>query len=335
MVVRSVLLGILLLLVGTLAVFAFASDDPAAESAPSREMAAVHGWFQDLINQYGTQPAYAIFKSEYAPAHFNTQHNAAHIVGELLYVAEGVDGIAICDADFAFGCYHGFFSRAISTEGMDIATELDEVCVRVFGPLGLGCPHGIGHGLVEYLGHDLSSLVDALAVCDTLTWKEPLFGCQDGVFMEYHFPVVFNDEGAPRMTTRELDGAQPYATCVSVPERFRESCHFSLPQWWNATLSAERVGELCGAIDDAQNQRACFLGMGNVTGPNTEYQPEEAIAACSLMPTHRGEVLCRAGASWSFYAYPEVRDRAPEVCEGLEEADRAFCLREAELVEEE
>ncbi|MBI3335616.1 MAG: hypothetical protein HY001_03915 [Candidatus Portnoybacteria bacterium] len=289
-------------------------------------------WDQ-YIQRVGVLKAYEDMITVYRSKNAQVQHLAAHIFGELLYDKMGIKGISVCDGSFGFGCYHTFFSRALSNHGIEIISALDEACVEKFGPLGLGCPHGIGHGLGEYMGQ--ARLVDQLNVCATLNWQGPVSGCQGGVFMEYNFPILI--DGTDIIPTRRPFRADdPYAPCNRVPERFRRACYFEQGEWWARVLAEDygRIGGLCAGITNRNEYIDCFRGLGSAIGPLSQYNIENSIKSCTLMPSVEEEVLCRAGASWSFFANPIYRDIAPRLCEGLLPDQSALCKRKADLISE-
>lgn len=307
---------------------AIAFENPLMKISETRDY-----WLQE-INSLGAEAAYDKFKKTYAEKNFGIQHTLAHLMGELLYETQGIKGLAVCDSNFAFGCYHSFFGKVLSEKGLSIIPELDKVCVNKFGPLGTGCQHGIGHGLREFMGPD--KVVDALEACTLTTQLKELFGCTSGVFMENNVPIVMSDTESPRTEPRRLDPKNPYEPCNTiVPKKFRKSCYFEMPQWWNQVyhFNFAKVGELCSGIVDKEESKSCYLGAGGVAAPSSQYNVEETIKRCDLMPTEEGVFLCRSGASWGFFSEPSVRNLSPQVCKGLREEEMEHkCAKESDLI---
>lgn len=311
---------------------AFEKAAPAGAAALSDPLDTRRHWLERM-EEIGSAKAYEEFKKTYAHENFGTQHSLAHVMGELLYEEEGIAGLAVCDSDFAFGCYHSFFGRALSEQGLEVIPELDKVCVDKYGPLGTGCLHGIGHGLREYMGED--KLVEALEACALTTQLKDLFGCTSGVFMEHNVPIVITDDAAPYTTARKLNPENPYEPCNTiVPTRFRKSCYYEMPQWWNQVVNFDykKVGELCAGIEDKEESKSCYLGAGNVAAPSAQYNVAETIKRCNLMPDEEGVLLCRSGASWSFFAEPTARHLSPELCKGLGPEVESQCAKESDLI---
>lgn len=281
------------------------------------------------IEDKGAERAYELFKEGNKDKEFGVAHTLAHIMGELIYEKEGIAGVAVCDSAFAFGCYHSFFGKAITENGPDVVFELDKECVKKWGPKGLGCPHGIGHGVLGFLGED--ALVEALDICGKLSWKGPIGGCTSGVFMEYNFRTMQSLEGAE---PREFDASRPLYPCDSVPKPYAEACYFELPAWLMNVFGGDqaRAGEFCALAPSGREREACYKGLGNSIGANERYDAVRSIAACSKMPDREGELLCRAGAAWSFFAEPTSRERKGEPCQGLAATENAYCLEQSEII---
>lgn len=279
-------------------------------------------FWKGRMEEIGTEKAYEEFKADTQGKNFGISHTLAHIIGELIYEKEGLEGVAFCDSSFSFGCYHSFFGKAISVNGIGVIYDLDKACIRKWGEKGLGCPHGIGHGVQGYFGDD--RLDESLELCTKLNWKEPIGGCTSGVFMEFNFHTMQNLEGK----NRELDPQNPHHPCNAVSSKFTQACYFEQPQWWAQVFSWDytKMGLMCAEVKDTLSREACFRGMGNNIAPYTKYDPVATIATCALMPGTEEELLCREGASWSFYSEPSVRDRVGEVCVGLGEERQKRCF---------
>ena len=241
-----------------------------------------------IMDDVGPVQAYEDFKQQYANKNFGTQHLAAHIIGTLLYQKLGIQGQTVCDSTFSFGCYHSFFSKALTDKGLSIISQLNQVCLDKFGPLGSGCQHGIGHGIMDFFGP--SHLLDALNACTPTTAISPIAGCTSGVFMEYNVPVIITDTNAIA-TSRPIDPKKPYDPCPQLPQNFQESCYYSIGQWWDQTDvyrgKWKTEGELCKNIPDPSHMETCYLGIGNIAAPNNGFDPNKTISACKEMPDEK------------------------------------------------
>lgn len=282
-----------------------------------------------LANQIATKgvvQAYAAFVEKNTELPRKDQHANAHLMGEELYKAAGVDTVSVCNSDFGFGCYHGLFGRAISEHGPELIPALDAACIRAFSELGTGCMHGIGHGLMEYVG--TKQLARALELCESTTQLMPLLGCTSGVFMEYNAPLG-GDENNRTPYTRAFDVARPYEPCDAVDARFQDSCYYELGQWFYDTVSTDTaaVDTFCSGRSGEQRVH-CYLGVGASDAIRSEYQPESIIRYCDTF-TGEDALMCRAGAAWTLYAIPDYRSRSASLCAYEDEERAARCKERA------
>ncbi|MBA3733156.1 hypothetical protein H0W91_02140 [Patescibacteria group bacterium] len=309
------------------------SQNVGPEYLSDHEMINEKNRWSKIMDEIGPEKAYAKFKDEYSTKNFGTQHVAAHIIGALLYQKAGLNGQAICDSTFSFGCYHSFFSQALTDKGPSIISSLNQVCLDKFGPLGSGCQHGIGHGVMDYFGQ--KHLLDALKACKPTTSFSAISGCTSGVFMEYNVPIIVTETDANAIS-RPLDTKNPYAPCPALPKSFQESCYYSIGQWWDQTRvykgDWKSQGLLCKNIPDVAFMETCYLGIGNVTAPDNNYDPKKTIESCQKMPNQKAIVTCQAGASWSFAANPDFKPLAIKICDELNDKDKNECLRIGNLL---
>jgi len=296
------------------------------EKKPVKDMAI---WENQIANK-GGKKAYDQFKNAYSTKSFSVAHLASHIFGASLYKIEGASGITTCDDSFSFGCYHGFFSQAIAINGLQVVKKLSQTCDDKFGlKYSSPCKHGIGHGLVEFLGHDKDHLIQALESCKTKDLKdkqEQHFGCYSGVFMEYNFPIYIGANNA-EMGIREMGENEPYETCETIPERYKSSCYFSIGQWWEKVYSYDydKLGEFCNKIPNITYADTCFKGIGNVVGPSSNYNPEEIIKRCAKMPTSEGVSWCVSTAAWTVLEQTKNKNDAIATCKNLNSDQKKLC----------
>lgn len=316
----SIVLGLLLTYLG-LIVFEGVRAIPTEYQEQKRDV-------ERIISNNEIQEAYALFKDRYASIDQAAQHQAAHLFGEALYEKGGLDLFSICDQSFGFGCYHSFISLALKDRGESVAQELDAKCVAAYGVQGLGCSHGIGHGLLSYFGYDLGGLGKALTLCESLSWKHPYGGCRDGVFMEYDFQTMAQGEGG---SIRPVDPNTPLMPCTEVNTGSRVACFFGLPALWIASnvASIDGMASWCQAITSVTERAACYRGIGYGNAPVVSFSVPEIAMVCDQIPSVEGRLQCREGGAWMLYADPALRDTAEGLCTiGLTEAQTARCLDE-------
>ncbi len=286
------------------------------------DISGLRAVLESSIQKLGPSEAYAEMKRSYAKSSPDTQHNTSHLFGESLYALLKGEGISTCDPTFNFGCYHGFFTAAVKNEGIDSVSALDRVCQASLRPNV--CQHGLGHGILEYLGH--TNLSEALEKCALTYQPDPIAGCTSGVFMEYNVPLTVSGD-ALSVSARPLgDPEKPYEPCTDVAEKFRGSCYHELAQWWNQVYGGdfERMGTLCAAAPEEYGN-VCFAGIGNVAGPSAHYNTGNAEIICRMMPDG-GRDTCLQNAAWAFSSNVGDRAGGKELCERVSPENRERCL---------
>lgn len=276
----------------------------------------------------GSQKSYNQFKKTYDSLPLSTQHAAIHSIGELLYEKNGIDGVTICDDSFSYGCFHGFFGAAIQDTGLTKLKEMDEACIKRFGKGGVGCQHGIGHGLMAYMGS--KNLIKALEACDILNEHRALGGCKNGVFMEYNFNTISHTKP---MKVRKLDTTSPYAPCDELPDSYQNSCYYSQPQWWNSVYNQDykKIGTLCQKLTEEQKE-ICFLATGSMAGQATSYNAQETLKKCNAISSVYENMLCKAGATWIYKAAKQHIEYSSLFCDSVPSYLYKTCVTRAQSI---
>lgn len=313
------------LLVGVLSAVLFASMGEKTGVGLDSDSEETRYWI-DVIQDVGGVAAYQHFDEKYANKEINFTHDLAHSFGEALYKVEGIDGVSVCDSNHGFGCYHSFFGWALLDNGLDVITDLDEACIAVYGEKGLGCQHGIGHGVLAELGSE--NLRDSLEACSTLNWQGPVGGCTSGVFMEYNFSS---------MGTRHLRDYVPGEThfpCTDVPEKYRQACYFEQPAWWVQIVNQDygAVGKFCAEVEDENQREMCYRGAGNVAVGSSAYDIDFVIESCHQMPDQTGISHCIQGAAWIISAQKELGDIWQPLCDSLVGEEKEICFNNISFI---
>lgn len=314
----------LLLIGGVLAGWWVLSHKPSS-SESTEAQGAEHGAFVALIRAKGGAVAYRSFVDTYATKQLDVQHNAAHIFGQALFEVEGVRGVANCTQEFNFGCYHGFMSRAIALEGLSVVEKLDRVCSSdTMAPLA--CQHGIGHGIMEFMGH--TKLLKALEACALTHQQDPIAGCTSGVFMEYNVPLVVRESGALSVEARPLtDSNNPFDVCLTIPSQYQLSCYHELPQWWGQVFTTDMgvMGRECSLVTEESLRSACFAGIANIIPSQAGYRAQTIVTMCTTMPSKSLQQKCLIEASWGLVKNFNLVQEADEVCRHVPEALQYRC----------
>lgn len=325
------ILAYVLLVAGALALVLFrptATSVPVGSSDPLAEAAHI----ESLFNTMSASEAYLAFKREHASPDILTDHLTAHVFGEVLYEQEGLKGFSVCDADFGFGCFHSFIARAIAEHGEEVVQELDRACLDAFTEGGLGCFHGIGHGILSSLGYHLEDVTRALSLCEGLSWQRSYGGCRDGVFMEYNFRTM---EADPKERNRPFSLEERHEPCRSIDEGSRTACYFGQPAWWLSALrdapdARKRMAGYCAEAGATELIQACFRGLGYAYAPESRFDVADGRELCdSSVAEGEERTWCREGLAWALYADPAWRDDALAACTvGSSKEAAAQCERE-------
>jgi len=322
-------LFVLILVLAALIGIGFSAQQRSSDIAYSDSDAAYNRpYWEQQISAHGAARAYAEFVQTNAAAPRNRQHFSAHAMGAALYTKLGMSGIAVCDQTFAFGCYHGLASKAIAEGGEKAIQALDAECTHAFGKQEFNlmsmCQHGIGHGILEYVGYQ--DLGQALEMCTSLVDQPaPRVGCTSGVFMEYFTPLAVQGEGM-EPALRPFDSATPYAPCPSVAAAFQQSCYFELGQALRQTPDSEYLS-VCAGLSGVPRTN-CFLGVGTDFARIPD--PEQVVVRCEAAAPEDA-FFCRAGAAWGYSG--DGTQRSQEMCAYNDSAVHDTCERAADLTD--
>jgi hypothetical protein len=272
----------------------------------------------------------AVAYTEFAQAMVGADHthDHAHSFGEALYDVEGMDGVAVCDLQFDLGCMHTFFARAVEDHGLGGLPDINAACANAPSPKSLFCHHGIGHGVLAFVGYTFDDLKKTLSLCDGLP-NDPLRGCDIGAFMEFSQQSMLGSDALIRDAGR--DWLYP---CDKVAENDQPVCYFYQPQWWSVALEQKqitgaaafaKIGELCESLQDANLVKKCIQGAGHMLPFNITREASTAIELCAAMtkdPLH--QLYCRDYAANMFFV-EDKKDTALAVCDGLLGDGYAVC----------
>lgn len=292
--------GVLLVAVSISTYFVFRSESPATiDSTLSFQYKEEKMRWQQYFDGAPVGEVYAHFLETASALDYYAAHGLSHIIGEELYDREGWEGIAFCTQDFGFGCFHGFSGAALSDRGLGATEKLSAACTNLQRGDYLGCIHGIGHGILAYVGND--NLVQALVACESSQQDEVVGGCFGGVIMEYNYNTMQSQSG---IDLRPFSESDAYSPCGSLGDRYTPSCYYELPSWWYASFEGTgaadsagiftRIGKLCSDIQDEASRTFCFRGTGNVVGPRSDVQVARMKEWCDEMPTKNARDLCYA-----------------------------------------
>ncbi len=280
-------------------------------------MTEVH--WQERIKVVGGEAAYDEFVLSIASSSVRNQHDAAHIFGAALYAEMGAEGVVVCDERFSGGCFHQFMGEAITHQGASVVSKLAAACTSTNS---IFCAHGVGHGLIAYVGYGRSDLDNALAGCGFFG-DEYLRSCYNGVFMEYEERTTLG----PDAVDMPLKGNW-YEPCDSLSGTKRSLCMFHQPKWWWDLLVdrdhtekdiAKKMGELCTGAGKETN--VCFKGVGSTFGLKAEETNAPSLCA-HVSSDPKRLLLCSKSTAKTFV---EAGRSSSESCGHLLPDQRPAC----------
>lgn len=272
------------------------------------------------IADCGATEAYGLFKEYVSSLDFQQQHELAHSFGAALYARSGVEGIAVCDDRYSYGCFHEVAGQYLPRNGMGSLPTLTDICAKKDAPRAINCMHGVGHGILASLGYERSEMDSSLEACATSGNLSK--GCFGGVFMEYNVQSMLGTDAHLREAS-----AQVNEPCDTVPAEAQDVCYFWQPQWWQQILIGQgeelerrfvEIGKRCEALRDEENKRACFEGTGPIAAAAVRFDPLSAAALCDAagsVPQQR--LYCRAYVAGALYTADGDDSRAKVACAGL------------------
>ncbi len=287
-------------------------------------------YWQTEIKTVGGAKAYKEFGAFVAPLSSNTKHALAHIFGGALYRSQGESALAVCDAQFSYGCFHEFLASAIEEHGISEVQTLNEDCWNSLVSSPLACQHGIGHGVLGYFGYGSSSLDKALSLCKDLPMSDSIGGCYGGVFMEYNMRTMldYNDKVRP-VTDNDI-----YAPCDTLADEYKKACVFWQPQWWLVKVYGNKagvgvftkMGKNCDTIGkDTLLKRLCYEGLGTVAPLYVDNSPTKAASFCNAASTEAlYKLYCLSYAANDISLVAGASEGA-KVCAGLTGASAEYC----------
>lgn len=225
-------------------------------------------------------------------------HDLAHLIGSLAYEYKEQKGVALCDDDFAFGCFHGFF-EALLGQNQGTALALARQSCLSLNPGGAvaSCIHGIGHGIAAWK----NDIGESLHQCDRLSSMDKIY-CHDGAFMEFYTGVMENTQKSVEDSWEFcLNLASPYqmqcvrnhtfylfsrygensstpARCSELAENLRGMCIQSVGL--RAAQSPEVNYNLCDSFKNQDDRSYCYVSAAQ---ERTFQRKDDGSKICALL----------------------------------------------------
>lgn len=280
---------LLLFTIGIIMFESFATEEPAdsvvtrtvhgkvsgVQFGPTKTFPEMAEYFQNLAREKGGVHAFDVMVASTLPPNIDT-HLLGHVVGDMLYEQEGIDGMSMCTHDFRNACSHSIVIGALLEHGISVFDEINEVCANAPGDSGLSynmCFHGFGHGVLSYTDYDLEAAVE---LCERTGTPEHHYyefnECVGGVIMEIH-DGIHDRQAWERNALQFIDYEEPANLCEHdfIPNSVKDICYVYLtPFIFDLYAAGEfptdkhitQSFEYCGTIEDQSHRRSCYGGIG-------------------------------------------------------------------------
>ncbi len=312
-------------------------------------------YFRELAEDKGAVYAFEVLKRATLPPDTDP-HLIGHVIGDILYKQQGVDGIALCTDDFRNACSHSVVIDILSDNGESSLPLIAQTCRKAPGGAGAYtmCYHGLGHGVLAYVGYDLEAAVRMCEKTGTAEYRQREYEeCVGGSIMEMiagvHDPLAWQQQFDTYF--RANDPLYP-CDATFMPDEVRDMCYTYLtPHLFAAAdLAPTREGpheyqeafSYCDAIplNKVEFRDACYGGFGKEFVSiaqdrdirNVGIMGEEALSSvrawCTQAGEESGEAACNDHALSSlFWGGESEPDAAFLYCELAEGEAQINCYR--------
>jgi hypothetical protein len=268
-------------------------------------------------------------------------HGLAHALGIAAYRnPETVAAtFASCPNTQISGCYHGviqgYFLDVARRNGSVTGADLDALSAphRANSPLFGQCTHGIGHGLMALLNHQVPP---ALERCDQLSLDYSRESCYGGVFMENIVAVTHPEHTAESHAAIAHEGAAPAGHDHGSMEGMDHGSMDHGEHGGHGTAAAgawkplDRDDPLypCTAVAEKYHSQ-CYLIQTSAILPSVNGSVERTAQICSRAPGRMAEVCYQSlGRDLTAYAGRDPRATAA-LCARSGAAAEPACIRGA------
>lgn len=229
-------------------------------------------YFTDLAEKRSAKYAYDVLKK--APVPPNTDmHLLGHVVGDILYRQEGAEGMKVCTEDFRNACSHSIVVGFFTDKGEEALPEITQACKQAPGGSGAYtmCFHGLGHGILAYVGFELPKAID---ICKKIGGSTESSQCISGIVMEIISGGGHDKALWANVRKKYLFANNPFYPCAAefMPNEAKQLCYtYITPYLWEAIgadtgqptpQDFEKSFALCNQIPDKTYVNTCFGGFG-------------------------------------------------------------------------
>lgn len=234
-------------------------------------------FFKQLAEEKSARYAFQALAAASVPPGTD-MHLLAHVVGDVLYRKEGMQGIRICTNEFRNACSHSIVVGVLLERGETALEDIARICRDAPGGSGAYtmCFHGLGHGVLAYTGYDFEAAVGLCQRTATAAYRNrEAVECIGGGMMEMvsgiHNPGLWR-----KQRERYFKEDDPLYPCTAdfMPRDERDMCYLYITPHLFTTAGANlsspgtrnfsKAFTFCNAVslDAGANRDACYGGFG-------------------------------------------------------------------------
>jgi hypothetical protein len=302
----------------------------------------VQEYFKSLSEHKGAEFAYEVLKRAPLPPNMDL-HLLGHVVGNILYKQEGVDGMRICTQDFRNACSHAIVVGLFNDEGEAALGKIVHACRKAPGGSGAYtmCFHGLGHGVFAALGYDVAKTVAVCAKAGTTpgSGSPEAVECVGGMVMELMGGGDHDRDLWAKKRAEYVSDAKPLRPCSDsvIPKEAKYMCYVYITPHLFQVAGADlghplpehfkKAFTYCDTLpsDDKSDRDACFGGFGkeftvlvqdrDIRQQSllhiTDAQLKTVYTWCKLTSNKDGSAACIISAMNSLYWGSENPDSLP------------------------
>ncbi len=283
-------IAVLALFLGVIFLSSFSQNFPTMRNAedahPETEyLATVTDWkfqeystyFRKLAEDKGGEYAFEVLKRAKLSPNVDI-HLLGHVVGDMLYKQQGIEGIKVCTPDFRNACSHSIVVGMLTEHGEGSLPEIVATCKQAPGGKGAYtmCFHGLGHGVLAFNEYRLEKAVDMCKKTGTPEYHDREYiECVGGASMEMMAGVHDRDAWEKEKGNYFKD-SDPLFPCDApfMPAEVRPICYIHLtPHLFEVAgmdlgkpdpAYYERSFSYCDKIptSNVPDRQACYGGFG-------------------------------------------------------------------------
>lgn len=143
-------------------------------------------YFEDIAEERGAPYAYRVLR-EAVLTPGTDLHLLGHVVGDVLYDQQGIEGIHECTPEFRNACSHSVVIGLFNERGVEALSDISAACRNAPGGSGAYtmCFHGLGHGVLAYNLYDYEKAISMCKKTGTAEYNNREYiECVGGATME-------------------------------------------------------------------------------------------------------------------------------------------------------